>query len=260
MDARAYEPFLLELAALAARETLPRFREVTAENKAGAGYDPVTEADRAAEAACRRAIAHRHPAHGVLGEEYGADREDTALCWVVDPIDGTRAYIAGVPVWTTLIALRHEGAPVLGLIAQPVLGETYIGGPGLGARLIDRNGVRPLTTRPGVALGDALAATTDPALFTADERAAWHRLAAAARLQRLGLDGYAYAQLAAGHIDLVAETGLKPWDIEGPRAVIEGAGGSVSDWSGAPHRPTGRTTLAAGDRALAEAAAAALAA
>lgn len=260
MNASHYEPFLLELAAIAARETLPRFRSVGAvDDKGGDRFDPVTEADRAAEAAIRRAIAERYPAHGVVGEEYGADREDADHVWVIDPVDGTRAYIAGVPVWTTLIALRFEGRPVLGIIAQPYLDEAYIGGARLGARLIDRDGVRPLATRRGVPLAHALAATTDPALFTANEHAAWDRLAAATRLARLGLDAYAFAQLAAGHIDVAAETGLKPWDVAAPLALIEGAGGVALDWNGAAAGQADRTTLFAGDMALGQAAAAMLA-
>lgn len=260
MDASRYEPFMLELAAIAARETLPRFRAPGAvDDKGGGRFDPVTEADRAAEAAIRRAIGARHPSHGVLGEEYGADRDDADHVWVIDPIDGTRAYIAGVPVWTTLIALRFEGRPVLGMIAQPYLDETYIGGAGLGARLHHRAVERPIRTRTNVPLPAALAATTDPALFTPLERAAWDSLAAATRLARLGLDAYAFAQLAAGHIDVAAETGLKPWDVEAPHALIEGAGGMAIDWHGAPSRQGDRTTLFAGDAALATAAVDALA-
>ena len=231
MDIAALEPFILELAAVAAAQTLPRFRAgIGCDNKAEAGFDPVTEADRCAEAAIRARIAAVHPDHGVIGEEYGEDRPDAELVWVLDPVDGTRAFIAGAPVWTTLIGLRHAGRTVLGLIAQPVLGEIYVGGAGLGARLIDRSGVRPLAARHGVRLADAIAATTDPALFAGAECAAWERLRSTARLARYGLDGYAMAQVAAGHIDLVAETGLKPWDACGPRAVIEGAGGAVTDW------------------------------
>ncbi len=259
MDASQYEPFLLELAVIAARETLPRFRAPGAvDDKGGTRFDPVTEADRAAEAAIRRAIAERFSAHGVLGEEYGADRDDADHVWVIDPIDGTRAYIAGVPVWTTLIALRFEGRPVIGMIAQPYLHEIYIGGAGLGARLHHRAVQHSISTRTGVPLGAALAATTDPALFTLPERAAWDRLAASTRLARLGLDAYAFAQLAAGNIDVAAETGLKPWDVEAPRALIEGAGGVALDWHGAASGQGDRTTLFAGDMVLGQAAAAIL--
>jgi len=254
MDIVALEPFLLELAAVAAGETLPRFRAGTGcDNKAEAGFDPVTEADRCAEAAIRARIAAVHPDHGVIGEEYGEDRPDAELVWVLDPVDGTRAFIAGAPVWTTLIGLRWRGRTVLGLIAQPVLGEIYVGGAGLGARLIDRSGVRALATRTGVRLADAIAATTDPALFAAgSEEAAWERLRLGVRLARYGLDGYAMAQVAAGHIDLVVESGLKPWDACGPRAVIEGARGVVTDWEGAD-AGAGRLVFAGSETLAAEA-------
>ena len=249
----ALQPFLLELAAVAAAETVPRFRVgLAADNKAGVGFDPVTEADRAAEAAIRARIAAVHPGHGVIGEEYGEDRPDAEWVWVLDPVDGTRAFIAGAPVWTTLIGLLHHGRAVLGCVAQPVLGEIYMGGPGLGARLITRAGVRPIATRRGVALSDALVATTDPGLFAPPDAAAWQRLRAATRLARFGLDGYAMAQVAAGAIDLVIESGLKLWDACGPRAVIEGAGGCTTNWEGGDARD-GRL-LFAGDAALAQAA------
>ena len=233
MDIAALEPFLLELAAVAALETVPRFRTgAAADNKSATGFDPVTEADRCAEAAIRARIRAVYPDHGVIGEEYGADRPEAAFVWVLDPVDGTRAFVAGAPVWTTLIGLRHEGRTVLGLIAQPVLGEVYVGGAGLGARRIGRDGVARLRTRTGVALGDAVLATTDPALFDAEERAGWDRVQRTARFARMGLDGYAMALVAAGTIDLVIESGLNVWDACGPRAVVEGAGGWVGDWAG----------------------------
>lgn len=233
MITHALEPFLLELASVAAAETLPRFRVgAAADNKASDGFDPVTEADRAAEAAIRRRITAVHPDHGVIGEEYGEDRAGAEYVWVLDPVDGTRAFIAGAPVWTTLIGLRWQGRTVLGLIAQPVLGEIYIGGAGRGARRIDRSGVRPITTRRTATLAEATLATTDPRLFAPGDAAAFERLASAAQLTRFGLDAYAMAQVAAGNIDLVVEAGLKPWDACGPRAVIEGAGGVVCGWDG----------------------------
>ena len=249
------EVTLRELCALAAAETLPRFRAGTAVDDKGDGaFDPVTAADRGAEAAIRRALAARHPGHGVIGEEQGSDRADAEFVWVIDPVDGTRAFIAGLPLWTTLIGLRVAGATVLGAIAQPYLGETYIGGTGRPTRLIDRAGERTLRVRPCAALAGATIATTDPALFTGIERAGWDRLAAASRVARLGCDGYAMAMVAAGTIDLVAESGLKCWDVEGPRAVVEGAGGFVTDWTGAPAGPDGGAVLFAGDaRILAQA-------
>lgn len=252
IDAADFEAFALELAAAAAAVTLPLFRadDVGEEDKGGAaGFDPVTRADRDAEAAIRRLIAARHPDHGVIGEEYGEDRPDAEWTWVLDPVDGTRAFIAGLPLWTTLIALRHHGHPVLGLIAQPYLGEVFIGGPP-GARLV-REGVsdRALRTRRGEPLSEAIISCTDEAQFPGAERAAWDRVKAATRLARFGCDAYAYAMLALGRIDLVIESGLKVWDWSALVPVVEGAGGRVTAWDGSDDLSSGRI-LAAGDPAM----------
>lgn len=248
------ETFALELAAVAAAETLPRFRTgLSAEDKGPAGaYDPVTEADREAEAAIRRAVAARFPEHGVIGEEYGADRPDAEHVWVLDPVDGTRAFIAGLPLWTTLIALRVRGEPAVGVIAQPYLRETFVG-TAAGARLV-RPGEpdRPLTVRPCPALAEAVIATTDPDLFRRAEADAWRRLRAAARLARFGCDAYAYAMVALGELDAVVETRLKSWDVEAAVPLLAGAGGHVCDWSGAPIGREGGRLLLAGDRRVVE--------
>lgn len=242
-----YESFAIELAAAAAQATLPFFRADNAEeNKAGPGaFDPVTEADRGAETAIRRLIAARYPDHGVIGEEFGEDRPDADHVWILDPVDGTRAFIAGLPLWTTLIALRTEGRPTVGVIAQPYLDELFLGGPS-GAVLIRGDSTRPLRVRPCKALTDAVIATTAPEIFTAPELGAWTQVMAAARLARYGCDAYAYAMLALGRIDMVAETGLKIWDWSALIPVIEAAGGEVTDWRGGPVNGDGRI-LAAGD-------------
>ncbi|MBX9615827.1 MAG: histidinol-phosphatase [Caulobacteraceae bacterium] len=242
-----YESFAIELAAAAAQVTLPFFRADNAEeNKAGPGaFDPVTEADRGAEAAIRRLIAARYPDHGVIGEEYGEDRPDAEHVWILDPVDGTRAFIAGLPLWTTLIALRTAGRPTVGAIAQPYLGELFLGGPS-GARLIRGDQTRPLRVRPCETLTDAVIATTAPEIFTGPELGAWTQVMAAARLARYGCDAYAYAMLALGRIDMVAETGLKVWDWSALIPVIEAAGGEVTDWRGGPVNGDGRI-LAVGD-------------
>ena len=244
------EAFAVELSHEAARTALPYFRgDNVEENKAGpGGFDPVTEADRAAEAAIRRRIAARYPEHGVIGEEYGEDRPDAEHVWVLDPIDGTRAFIAGLPLWTTLIALRHEGAPLIGAIGQPYLGEIFLGGPS-GARLLRDGRETLLKTRACPALSDALIATTDPDIFVGPDREAWTRLRASARLARLGCDAYAYAMVAAGRIDIVAETELKIWDWSALKPVIEAAGGQVTGWSGQTPDGDGRI-LAVGDAGL----------
>ena len=245
-----YEAFAVELAREAARVTLPFFRsDMGHEDKGGAaGFDPVTEADKQAEAAIRRLIAERYPDHGVIGEEYGADRPDAEQVWVLDPIDGTRAFIAGLPLWTTLIALRQENRPTVGVIAQPYLDEIFVGGPS-GARLLRSDADTPLAVRPCETLAEAVISTTDPDIFDAAEGAAWTQLRGAARLARLGCDAYAYAMVAAGRMDLVAETSLKPWDWSALVPVIEAAGGRVVDWRGATPDDDGRI-LAVGDPRL----------
>ncbi|HWE98303.1 MAG TPA: histidinol-phosphatase [Caulobacteraceae bacterium] len=250
------DAFVLELNRASAAVILPLFRaEHGLENKAEPGkFDPVTQADRGAEEAIRRLVAARYPAHGVIGEEHGEDRPDAEFVWVLDPIDGTRAFIAGLPVWTTLIALRWQGRPVIGSIGQPYVGEIFIGGPG-GSRLVSRGAERALQVRRGVALADAIIATTDPEdCFSHDERQAWRRVRRRSRLARTGLDAYGYAMVAAGTIDLVIETGLKAWDIEAAIPVIEGAGGQVADWRGERVGQHGGQAAMAGDPAVLRAA------
>ena len=245
------EAFALDLARAAGAAILPLFRaEHGLENKApaGAAFDPVTAADRGAEAAIRQAIAARFPDHGVLGEEYGADRTEAEFVWVLDPIDGPRAFVAGLPVWTTLIGLRFQGRPVVGVIAQPYLDEIFIGAAP-GSRLIRQGQTRTLAVRPCPRLSEAVIATTDPALFQGGEAGAWTQVRAAARLARLGCDAYAYAMVAAGAIDLVIEAGLKAWDIDAAIPLLEGAGGLVTDWRGDPVGRDGGQVALAGDPA-----------
>ena len=245
---RKLDAFILELSAEAAAVTLPAFREDgPVESKGSNGYDPVTEADRGAEAAIRRLIAQRFPDHGVVGEEYGADRPDAEHVWVVDPIDGTRAFVAGLPLWTTLIALRFQGSPVLGVIGQPYLREFYVGSPALGSRLVAPDGERRLEVRVCDGLARAAIATTDPDLFTPSEFEAWTQVRRAARLVRLGCDAYAFAMVALGTLDLVVESGLKSWDVEAAVPLIEGAGGLLTDWSGQRLGREGGRVAAAGD-------------
>ncbi len=250
----AFEPFLIELHAAASAETLPRFRQaLEVEDKTpGSGFDPVTAADKGAEEAIRRLIARRFPDHGVVGEEHGEDRPDAEWVWVLDPVDGTRGFISGVPLWTTLIGLRHQGKPALGSIGQPYLGELFVGrsaAHGGGARLLSRGGERPLRVRPCPRLTDATLGATDPdGCFSPAELGAFRQVRAAAQLTRLGGDAYYFAMVAAGLMDLVVEAGLKPWDIDPVLPVIEGAGGVVTDWRGGEQggRPQ---AIAAGDPA-----------
>ncbi len=258
--------FLIELNDAAAREILPLFRadhglvDKGGDPKdGGGGFDPVTEADKGAERAIRTLIAQRYPDHGVIGEEYGEDRPDAEFVWVLDPVDGTRAFIAGLPLWTTLIGLRFNGKPVLGSIGQSFLDELYIGQTG-GSRLISHGESRPLKVRTCSDIGQAIIATTDPEIFQGKERDQWRAVRQAVRLARLGCDAYAYAMVAAGTMDLVLEAGLKSWDIDAAIPVVAGAGGHVTDWQGQPVGAHGGQVAIAGDRALLDAALALLSA
>ncbi len=244
-----FEAFILELNRASGEVILPLFRaEHLMEDKGGAaGFDPVTSADRGAEVEIRRLISHHYPAHGVIGEEYGEDRPEAEFVWVLDPVDGTRAFISGLPLWTTLIGMRYQGVPALGSIGQPFLGEVYLGSPGCTLR-IDKGGTTALKTRRGIALDAAIIATTDPeGLFGPGELKAWQRLRAATRLARLGCDAYAYAMVAAGTLDFVVESGLKTWDIDPAVPVITGAGGVVTDWRGQDLGRQGGQVIIAGD-------------
>ncbi|HEY2357888.1 MAG TPA: histidinol-phosphatase [Phenylobacterium sp.] len=244
------DDFLVDLNRAASEVILPLFRaEHGLVDKGGErGFDPVTDADKGAERAIRALIAERYPEHGVIGEEYGEDRPDAEFVWVLDPVDGTRAFIAGLPLWCTLIGLRFQGRPVLGSIGQSYLGELFIGHAG-GSRLMSRGQSRPLRVRPCPKLSDAIIATTDPAIFQGLEREAWRAVRAASRLARLGCDAYAYAMVAAGTIDLVLESGLQAWDIDAAIPVIAGAGGLTTDWRGEPVGAFGGQVAIAGDRA-----------
>jgi histidinol phosphatase-like enzyme (inositol monophosphatase family) len=250
IDSSHLEDLIIALARAAGDAALPYFRgEFAQEDKSdGQGrFDPVTEADRSAEAAVRKLLAEHRPDDGIIGEEYGAWREGTDLVWVIDPIDGTRAFISGLPLWCTLIALRVEGKPLLGVIAQPYLGEIFVGSP-LGSRLIRGDQERPLKVRPCPMLTDAVISTTDPNLFDGGEAGAFEQVRAAARLARYGCDAYAYAMVALGRMDLVMESNLKPWDWEPLVPVVEGAGGVVTNWRGGKPDYSGQIA-AAGDRA-----------
>jgi histidinol phosphatase-like enzyme (inositol monophosphatase family) len=239
--------FLDELADAASKAIMPHFRSLASvENKAGRGYDPVTVADRAAEEVMRDLIGRRFPGHGIIGEEYGNERADAEFVWVLDPIDGTRSFIAGLPVWGTLIGLLHAGRPALGMMVQPFTGERFAG-DGTRSWYRGPTGAAPLKARPCAALSDAILFTTTPALFQGAERQAYDRVEHAVRLPRYGTDCYAYCMVAAGHVDLVIEAGLKPYDVIPLIPIITGAGGIITTWDGAPAKHGGRI-VAAGDR------------
>jgi len=241
IDADTLTAFAAELAAAAAAVTIPCFkRPIDIENKlANEGFDPVTEADRKAEKAIRDLIEEHYPEHDIFGEEFGRTNKGSDFEWVLDPIDGTRAFISGLPSWGTLIALRFQGEPVIGVIDQPYLRERYIGwttGACLNGELIK--------TRPCASLGQATLSTTDPDLFADIERPIFDQIRQATRLVRYGLDCYAYAVLAAGHIDLVVESGLKPYDMMALIPIVRGAGGIATNWSGGLPGDCGRLVAA----------------
>lgn len=231
----------------AARDAiLPYFRAdgLSADNKLKDGFDPVTEADRAAERAMRAVLADQRPEDAILGEEYGEQTGTSGLTWVLDPIDGTRAFLSGTPTWGVLIAVGGAAGPQLGVIDQPYIGERFIGGFGQ-ARVDGPHGSRPLKTRATADLSAAILFTTFPEVGTPEEGRAFHALSQQVRLTRYGLDCYAYGLVAAGQIDLVIEAGLHPYDIQGPMAVIQAAGGVVTDWQGGPAHQGGRVIAAA---------------
>lgn len=242
------------LADAARVETLRYFRAegLSAENKFERGFDPVTVADRASEQAMRDILALRRPQDGILGEEFGNTIGTSGLTWVLDPIDGTRGYLSGTPTWGVLIAVSDAQGPVLGIIDQPYIGERFAGGLGI-AELTGPQGIRALKTRAPRALSEAILFSTFPEVGTQAEGAAFAKLSAKARLTRYGTDCYAYGLIAAGQIDLVVEAGLHPYDVQGPIAVIEAAGGIVTNWQGEPAHMGGQILAAANAQIHAEA-------
>jgi myo-inositol-1(or 4)-monophosphatase len=242
-----FSAFVDDLATRSGSAILPFFRTAiaTRDKSLGGSFDPVTEADRAAEVAMRQLIKRSFPGHGIVGEEYGEENADAEFVWVLDPIDGTKSFICGMPAWGTLIGLLRGGRPAFGMMHQPFTRERFTG-DGLAATYRGPAGERTLRTRPCDGLGDAILATTSPLLMAADKLAAFRRVEDKVRLSRYGGDCYAYCMLAAGHIDLVIECGLKPHDIVALIPIIEGAGGIVTTWEGEPAQGGG-SIVAAGD-------------
>lgn len=240
-----YAAFALELALRARLETLARFAQHYAvENKGLEGaFDPVTEADRAAELAIRDLISNRYPDHAIHGEELGEKIGDSPYTWVLDPIDGTRSYMCGLPTWTTLIALLRGGEPVLGLVDAPSLDEIYIG-HGERALLIGKDDGAQIRTSACSRLDEARFSTTDPFLL-GSRNGLIERILRSVRVARYGHDGYAYARLAAGKIDLVIETGLQPYDFHAHIPLIRAAGGHIGDWKGGSDFAAGDVIAAA---------------
>jgi myo-inositol-1(or 4)-monophosphatase len=263
MTAVDFAAFVDRLAQVSGEVILPFFRSAfSAEDKSKGGvFDPVTEADRAAEVAMRRLISQTFPSHGIIGEEYGSDRPEAEYVWVLDPIDGTKGFISGLPMWGTLIGLMHRGQPVYGMMSQPFTRERYFGDGkrsrwrGLALPRGDAAGgdwtQRTLHTRACASLTEATLMTTSPLLYNEDDRVAYQRVEKPTRLVRYGGDCYAYCMLASGFIDLVVEASLKPYDIVALVPIIEGAGGIVTNWEGGPAAKGGRI-IAAGDHRVHE--------
>ncbi len=228
----------------------PLFRRpLAASEKADAS--PVTVADRSAEQAMRAVLSEWCPEHGILGEEFGLERADAALRWVLDPLDGTRAFITGRPSFGVLVALLREEVPVLGLIDQPVTGERWTAVAGERTRFMSRGLPGSVGTRGCAALAEAELSCTSPEMLDARSEPRWRALRARVKRASWGGDCYAYGLLALGQIDIIAECDMKPWDWAALVPVVEGAGGRVTDWQGAPLRPGGDgTVLAVGDPAL----------
>lgn len=245
-DLTAFADFACSLADAARVVTLARWRSGQAvENKAADGsFDPVTEADRAAERAMRALIEYRYPNHGISGEEYGDRPARGRYSWSLDPIDGTRSFLCGLPSWTTLIALLDDGEPVLGLVDAPRMGERYLGYGGA-AKLLGGEGARAIHVSACRSLAEARLTATDPGMFKGADAKAFDRLRAKARLTRYGHDAYGYARLADGSLDLVVETGLQAYDYQALIPLVESAGGVIGNWRGGEDRADGRIVAAA---------------
>jgi len=244
--------FAEELADLSGKTILPHFREkIIVDNKLGdRGFDPVTDADRAAEDVIRSRIKIRFPSHGILGEERGHEPGSSRFTWVVDPIDGTRAFMCGMAQWGTLIALNDGGKPIVGVLDQPYMRERWVASNGHTRFRHAHGETHGLKTRACTQLKDAVLSTTSPVGYfdEAEQRAFW-ALSVQARLTRFGGDCYAYGLLAMGFIDVIVEATLKPWDVQALIPIIENAGGIVTTWDGGPAQDGGRI-VACGDAKL----------
>lgn len=245
--------FVEDLAQKSGEAILPFFRTaIGAEDKSKGGvFDPVTEADRAAEATMRRMIRDTFPHHGIVGEEFGAQDADAEYCWVLDPIDGTKSFVSGMPTWGTLIGLSRNGRPCYGMMHQPFTREFFFGdgetASWRGPNAQHEATVRKLRVRACDDLAQATLMTTSPLLIPEPLRPRFAAVESRVRLSRYGGDCYAYCMLAAGHVDLVVEAALQPYDIVALIPIVEGAGGVVTTWDG-DDPAKGGAIVAAGDK------------
>jgi len=248
MTAVDFAAFVDELATVSGEAILPFFRtSLGVENKSRiGGFDPVTAADRAAESTMRSLIRATFPEHGITGEEFGSERPDAEYVWVLDPIDGTKSFISGMPAWGTLIGLTRRAKPVFGMMHQPFIRERFAGDGGA-SHYRGPAGNRDLRVRSCERIEDAVLFTTSPLLMNDADRTAFGRVEQMVRLSRYGGDCYAYCMLAAGQVDLVIETELKPHDVIALIPIIEGAGGIMTTWEDGSAEAGGRV-VAAGDR------------
>lgn len=245
--------FLNELCDLAQDETLGRFRKtINIDNKLSDGFDPVTEADQAAEKVIRKHILERFSDHGILGEEFGSINPGSEFQWIIDPIDGTKAFISGLPTWGTLIGLYQAGKPIAGIMHQPFTGERYLC-DGENSVLLHKNESQILKTSGVEQVSDAILMTTSPALFSEEEYANYSNVETACKLPRYGTDCYAYCLLASGHVDLVIEAGLNAYDIAALIPIVECAGGVFTNWQGGSPAEGGQVLVAANQKLHAEA-------
>lgn len=254
-ELRTFAEFMAVLAKASGDIITPHFRsDLKVENKKSYDFfDPVTEADRGAEAAIRRLINEHYPDHGIFGEEYGEEVGKSPLTWTIDPVDGTRAFVLGLPSWGTLVALHNGAKPVLGMLNQPFLSECFIGAPQIGlAEMRNASGITPLRTRDCGTVSNASMTSTHPSMFKNEpHRSAYMELHSKVRQEGYGGDCYAYGLVALGTHDLVVENSLKPYDIQALIPIIEAAGGIVTSWDGGP-ADLGGTAIAAGSRVVHE--------
>jgi myo-inositol-1(or 4)-monophosphatase len=245
--------FAVLLAQAAGAAILPHFRQnVPIDIKQHDTWDPVTEGDRAGERAIRALIEKHHPSHGIIGEEYGTREGSSALTWILDPVDGTRAFVIGLPTWTTLIGLYEDGVPRLGVMYQPFVGDMFYGNPG-GAWLSHRGTVEPIRVRASVPLADAALGTTTPHLYKGRDRDGFENLRHAVKVTRYGGDAYFFSLMAAGHLDIAMDASLHIYDIAALIPIMRGAGAHVGSWA-ATNPEQGGHVLAASSETLFEAA------
>ena len=237
---------LLQAVKAAALITLPAFRSgLSVDNKEQKSFDPVTEADRAAEVAIRNVIEQAFPDHNIIGEEHENKLTNSPFSWIIDPIDGTRSFISGVPLWGTLIGVAHENINFAGIMTQPFTAESYLGLPGQSISQRNDGPINILKTSNVKNLNEAIMFTTTPTLFKGAGAIAYSKLESEIRLVRYGADCYAYCLIAAGYADLVVETGLKIYDIAALIPIIRNAGGIVTNFQGNEPDDSGNIIAAA---------------